>query len=141
MKWKSCLNCIIFIYFAQDLVCFFNLKTHVFLQFWKMLSHSSFEYCLSLILFSFSSGIPVRGMKAMDLAPFLMAKSYTQFFFFFWKRSQARFSQDTQIPDLAKLTSHGPAHLTCLSLLWTVTSENKEYVSIHFQLFNINHGA
>jgi len=33
-----------------------------------------------------------KGLKAMDLAPFLMAKSYTQFFFFFWKRSQARFS-------------------------------------------------
>ena len=58
----------------------FNLKTHVFLQFWKMLSHSSFEYCLSLILFSLSSGIPVRGM--LDLSFYTQSCLISSFIFF-----------------------------------------------------------
>lgn len=32
-------------------------------------AHSSFEYCLSLILFSLSSGIPVRGMLDLSFYP------------------------------------------------------------------------
>ena len=47
-----------------------------------------------------------EGLKTMDSALFLTAKPY-MLFFFFWKRSQARFSWETQFPDLAKLTSHG----------------------------------
>lgn len=72
-------NYIIFIYFAQELV-WFILKTRVFLQFWKILSHSPFEYCLSLIVFVLSSGMPTRGV--LDLS-FFPQSCFTSSFIFF----------------------------------------------------------
>lgn len=66
-------------YFAQDLVCFFNWKTHVCLQFWKILSYSPFEYCLSLTLCSITSGMPGRGMLDLTVLSLILLNVFYLF--------------------------------------------------------------